>query len=502
MARPTPLNALPAFLFACVFASSVLARPGRVVAPDGKTLEGDVTENKQDGTVEILSGGQRYKFNTASLKKPVEYDDSIQVQSKPQPQPQQPQGQQPGQPPAQTGQPQQPAQGGAGMSAEEEYNRRKAALASGDSAGRVRLARWAFERQEYDLARDAAQEAVTIDPRNREAQDLLKTIDAQRRLKQKTTTAPPPAGQQPPAGRTPAAGQAQGGDPGTSTPPARGQDNNKGNKLVPPLSPDEVNRVRLLEWHGEKGIRIRLQNDVKRRFLSHSDIPPAQFNKMDAVDQAWEMKKKGSPDLFNDIRLTNDPPSMQEYRTQVQRAVLASCATAACHGGGAGSDRFTLHPKADHEGEAYANFITLSNYRYKPKKGPEASMIDRNRPEDSLLVQFALPPDMANMPHPDVEGWRPAFRTRNDPKLRTLVHWISDALRPLQDDYGVPFDAQKDKAAQPAADAQTPPAAEQPRGNDVAPNRQPPGQGTPAAQEQGTTSPRPAPPQRPAPGDR
>jgi hypothetical protein len=474
MARPTLLNALPALLFACVFASSALARPGRVVAPDGKTLEGDVTENKQDGTVEIVSGGQRYKFNAASLKKPVEYDDSIQVQGKPQPQQPQPPGQQP---PAQAGQPQQPAQGGAGMSAEEEYNRRKSALAAGDAAGRVRLARWAFERQEYDLARDAAQEAVTIDPRNREAQDLLKTIDAQRRLNRKTTNTQPPAGQQP--GRTPAAGAAQGGDQGASSAPARGQDNRKSNALVPPLSPDEVNRVRLLEWHGEKGVRIRLQNDVKRRFLSRSDIPPAQFNKMDAVDQAWEIKKKGSPELFNDVRLTNDPPSMQEYRTQVQRTVLASCATAACHGGGAGSDRFSLHPKADHESEAYANFITLSNFRYTPKKGPEASMIDRNRPEDSLLIQFGLPPDVASMPHPDVQGWRPVFRTRNDPKLRAIVHWISDSLRPLQDDYGVPFDAQKDKGAQPAADAQQPPATEQPRGNDVAPNRPPAGQGAP-----------------------
>jgi hypothetical protein len=491
MARPTPFNALPALVFACVFASSVLARPGRVVAPDGKTLEGDVTENQQDGTVTIISGGQQYKFNTASLKRPVEYDDSIPVPGKPQPQPAQ--GQQPGQP---------PAQGGVGMSAEEEYNRRKSALAAGDAPGRVRLARWAFERQEYDLAHDAAQEAVTVDPRNREAQDLLRTIDAQRKLNRKTTnTAPPAAGQQPPAGRTPAAGQPQGGDQGAPPPPDRGQHNGKGNALVPPLSPDEVNRVRLLEWHGEKGVRIRLQNDVKRRFLSHSDIPPAQFNKLDAVDQAWEMKKKGSPELFNDIRVANDPPSMQEYRTQVQRTVLAGCATAACHGGGAGSDRFSLHPKADREGEAYANFITLNNYRYKPKKGPEASMIDRNRPEDSLLVQFGLPPDMAAMPHPDVEGWRPAFRTRNDPKLRTIVHWISDSLRPLQDDYGVPFDAQNDKGVQPAADQQ-PAAAEEPRGNDVSPNRQPAGQGAPAAQGQGVGSPRPAPPQRPAPGNR
>ena len=359
MARPTPLKSLPALLFACVLASSVFARPGRVVAPDGKTLEGDVTENKQDGTVQIVSGGKVYKFNASVLKGPVEYDDSIQVPQKPQAQPT------PGQPPAQAGQPA-PAQGGAGMAAEEEFNKRKSALAAGDVGGRINLARWAFEKQEYDLAREAAQEAVTIDPRNREAQDLLRTIDAQRRLSRKTTTpAQPPAGQQPPAGRTPAAGQPAKAEGGDHAP--RGNDaGGASNKLVPPLSPDEVNRVRILEWHGEKGVRIRLQNDVKRRYLAHADVRPADFNKLDAVDQAWEIKKHGSPDLLNDIRMTNDPASMQEYRTQVQRAVLASCGTTACHGGGAGSERFALHPKADHEGEAYANFITMNNFRYKP----------------------------------------------------------------------------------------------------------------------------------------
>jgi hypothetical protein len=334
---------------------------------------------------------------------------------------------------------------------------------------------------------------------------MLKTIDAQRRLNRKTATTPG-AAQQPPAGRAAPRGQgapAAGDDanPGARrTPPAQGNDGaGPGNKLVPPLNPDEVNRVRLLEWHGEKGVRIRLMNDVKRRYLARADIKPAEFNKMDANDQAWDMKKHGSPELFNDIRLANDPPSMQEFRTQVQRTVLAGCATTACHGGGAGSDRFSLYPRADHEGEAYANFITLSNYRYKPKKGAEASMIDRNRPEDSLLVQFGLAPDMANIPHPDVEGWRPIFRTRNDPKLRAIVKWITDSLRPMQDDYGVPFDAKKDGAARPAAGNDQTPPDDQPAGNDVAPGRAPAPAG---AAPTDRPAPRPAPPQRPAPAPR
>jgi alkylhydroperoxidase family enzyme len=49
-------------------------------------------------------------------------------------------------------------------------------------------------------------------------------------------------------------------------------------------------------------------------------------------------------------------------------------------------------------------------------------------------VQFGLPADLANTPHPEVEGYRPVFRTRNDPKLKQIVHWIADSLAPLQDD--------------------------------------------------------------------
>ena len=281
----------------------------------------------------------------------------------------------------------------------------------------------------------------------RRRQELIRTIDAQRRLDRKTGTGTTGQTAAPGRGTGPGAGAAgTGGADQNANATQPGGKEKGGNGLVPPLSPDEINRVRLLEWHGDRNVRVRLQNDVKHRYVSHSGVRPAEFNKMDAVDQALIIKKHGTPDMWNDIRIANDPPALQEYRTLIQH-LLTSCATAACHGGGAGSDRFALHAKADHEPEAYANFITLNKFHYKPAKGREAEMIDRNRPEDSLLVQFGLPFDLANTPHPDVEGFRPAFRTKNDPKLRQVVHWIADSLSPLQSNYGVPFDTQAEPAS-------------------------------------------------------
>ena len=452
MARPTLFRALPALALTAALCSSLPAKPGRVVTKDGKTYEGDVTENVQDKTVEVNSAnGTKYKFSAQNLAHPIEYDDSIPVPVKPAP--------------ATAAQPQ-PGQPGPAMTVEQEYEKRHSVLAANDVEGRIRLSRWALGRQQYDLAHDAAQEVLDIDKRNADAQELIRTIDAQRKLDRKTGTGATGQPTSPARATGPASGAAgtgaaaHGGDANANATQPGGKEKG-GNGLVPPLSPDEINRVRLLEWHGERNVRVRLQNDVKHRYLSHSGVKPAEFNKMDAVDEALLIKKHGTPDMWNDIRIASDPPALQEYRSLIQRALLNGCATAACHGGGAGSERFALHTKADHEPEAYANFITLNKFHYKPAKGREAEMIDRNRPEDSLLVQFGLPFDLANTPHPDVEGYRPVFRTKNDPKLRQVVHWIADSLSPLQSDYGVPFDAQHDhgkadKGAEPAGGADVP----------------------------------------------
>jgi hypothetical protein len=448
-------------LLGILTAATVWARPGRVVTKDGKVWEGDVTERKQQNQIDIVVEGKKFTFSLDNVDR-WNFDDSIEVTPPPQPaQPGQPQpGQQPGQRP--------------GMTVEQEFEKRRAALPPNDAVARVRLARWAFERQQYDLARGAAEEALEIDSRNQEAQALLRTIDAQRRLDRKTERQPPaqPGARRPGPGAAP--GQPTPGDgsepqmqPGQQRPPAGG--GGGGNALVRPLTADEVNRIRLLEWDGDRGVRVRLLNDVKRRYLARADMTPAQFNKLDAVDQAWEIKQNGSPELLNDVRITNDPRAMQEYRTVVQRAVLTGCATAACHGGNSGGG-FSLHPRADHEGEAYANFLTMHKYVYKPQKGREAPMIDRNRPEDSLLIQFGLPYDVADNPHPEVEGFRPIFRTRNDARYKQFVRWIADSLAPLRDDYGVPFDeAGEGNRARPAGGADEAPEGGGEGGSDVAP---------------------------------
>ena len=427
-----------AVLVGGVTCSLLLARPGKVVTLQGQTFEGDVTEKPDTGEVLIVTPkGEKFTLNARNIR-PIQYDPDV--------------------PGASSATPAGAAQAGAAAQAaapapgsvQDQFQKRMAALNPADVAGRIQLARWAFERNEYDLAKQAASDAVRIDPRNQDAHTLLRTIDAQQKLqsRQPQPQARPQA-QAPPQGQPEAGGQ--GKEQGEGQPQAP-----SGENMPPLLNPDQVNAIRQAEWsRSDRNVKVRLQNDVKRRFMQRSrDVRPADFNAMNAVDQGWQIVKHGTPDMANDVRLTTDPLPLHEYRTIVQRAILPTCAAAACHGGGSAS-RFQLYPRADHESEAYANFLRLSTYAWSAGEGKEArkhQMIDRDRPADSLLIQFALPPNVADTPHPETPGFKPVFRTLKDPKYDQFLRWISNDLAPLQRDYGIELG----KEGQPASDQNQP----------------------------------------------
>lgn len=446
MIRPRTWNRSLAALSAAVLAGGIscsllMARPGKVVTKQGQSIEGDITERPNDGAVDIVRPNREKVTVRAGNVQRIDYAD-------PAPDAGAPAGANP------------PATGAPG-SPDEDFRRRLAALPPRDVANRIKLARWAFDQERYDLSREALQQAIQIDPRNEEARTLLNTVDAQERLHQRTQgqgQGQQPGAQRPgqpqpqqpmqdpsqprgPAGQGQVQGQPQGGAATAGT-------------LPPPLSPDDINRVRQLEWtRNDRGVRVRLLNDVKRRYVSSArDVRPADFNNLNAIEQGWQIVRKGTDDMANDVRLVTDPASLAFYRTQVQRALLTGCAAAACHSAG-GPARFQMYPRADHEGEAYANFLALSTYSHSGGEGANARkswMIDRDRPNDSLLLQFALPQNVADNPHPEVPGFKPVFRTLKDPKYDQFLRWISNDLNPLQKDYGVGEAAGGGQGQQPA----------------------------------------------------
>lgn len=73
--------------------------------------------------------------------------------------------------------------------------------------------------------------------------------------------------------------------------------------------------------------------------------------------------------------------------------------------------------------------------------------IDRNSPEDSLLVQWGLPRESAKFPAPaGLKDWAPKFKDTDDERFEELVDWIKSLITANQgSDYGVEYKTPKHK---------------------------------------------------------
>lgn len=74
-------------------------------------------------------------------------------------------------------------------------------------------------------------------------------------------------------------------------------------------------------------------------------------------------------------------------------------------------------------------------------------IIDRNIPEESLLVQWGLPRDSAKFPAPDdIKGWEPKFKSVDDERFVEHVDWIKSLIAANQgSNYGINYKMPKHK---------------------------------------------------------
>lgn len=371
--------------------ANLFAKQGVVTTKDGHRYEGDVTE-KADSIVVVISGVQTVidRGNVATLA----YSDAF----------------------------------------EKQYADRLAKLAPDDVPGRIALARWAFDQKHYDKARDACDSALTIDPNNKEATDLARLIRSQMRMEQ---------------------GKGQGNT--TITPPAQSNPKAPGSSAKT-ISPADVNSIRLHELSSNDKSSIRFENDVKKRFVEFAKKSYSEFNKMKPVDQALAIIAEGDAKMVGDVKVTGDPGAMQEFRKTILPVMLNSCATVNCHGNSAAGGVQFITPAAS-DVEAYTNFYLLTQLgKGVGSEGggffggsSERKMIERGQGDRSVLANYMLPHDQAEVPHPEVQGYAFVFRSKDDPKYKQLVKWMNESLKSPAPDYGIDYDIPKiNPSTQPA----------------------------------------------------
>lgn len=214
------------------------------------------------------------------------------------------------------------------------------------------------------------------------------------------------------------------------------------------LDPDQINMIRLMELTPrDSNVPIRIDNDLQKRFVDYARLEPRGFAALSNFDKAMRILSVGQPEMRKEIKVNGDPSALLEYKNNIQPLIMSTCATASCHGN-AKSATFRLIPSIDNEAASYTNFylltqssITLSDKKY--------AMIDRVRPESSLLALYGMNPDISKIPHPKVIGWKAIFTNPDDPRYRTLLRWMGSRLVAVAPNYEIKFELPTDKPETP-----------------------------------------------------
>jgi hypothetical protein len=294
------------------------------------------------------------------------------------------------------------------------------AVGRGDVPGLLQLARWALERERYDLALADVDDALTIRPGDPDALALRRLVVSLAELRTRVVAAPDPV-----AGRR--------------TVPAPPDD------AFPLLAPEQINLIKVYEVDLDRPPRMSIARDsveaLMRRYADSPLIPASREGREAFIRQPASrildtMFRLRAREFYGHVRVDGQPRSVELFRNNVHRAVLNSCATSRCHGG-LEAGRLVLHTRRPGSDQTvYTNLFILDQYRL----ADGTSLLDYDQPERSPLVQFSLPRMDANRPHPPVLGpggrgdaFRPLFSSARDRGYARMLAWIGAMYTPRPD---------------------------------------------------------------------
>ena len=201
------------------------------------------------------------------------------------------------------------------------------------------------------------------------------------------------------------------------------------------LSPAGINRVRLGEFRAEDMTdrpRVSMSRRVIREFLDEAaknqamtDTDKRLFNEGANDDKLRWMIKIAGDRYLDRVELTSEPRTMASFRQKIWPIISRGCAAPACHGGEkAGHLRFVL--PVSYGPATATNFYVLSQF-----EAAEGKLVDREHAEASLLLQFGLSAEQAELKHP--VATTPVFPSPSDPKYQIVLDWIRQLRSPLPD---------------------------------------------------------------------
>ncbi|MFK7789843.1 MAG: hypothetical protein AB8C95_10180 [Phycisphaeraceae bacterium] len=199
--------------------------------------------------------------------------------------------------------------------------------------------------------------------------------------------------------------------------------------------------------------RIVIPRDKLRDFLKEFQAddrvprgkrPQENWLRKDGHEQLELMFKLKARDYYKHVRVRSQNESLREWSNIHRRYILGyfqpTFGTGAVEG-------LYLFPRGRD-----AERIEMTNYYMLTQTVIDGvPRIDRNVPEESLLVQWGLPRESAKFPAPEgIEGWEPKFKDMKDDRFIEHVKWIK-SLEPANQgsSMGVEFTMPKHEKKKP-----------------------------------------------------
>jgi hypothetical protein len=214
--------------------------------------------------------------------------------------------------------------------------------------------------------------------------------------------------------------------------------------VFPVISEEDANLVKVYEIDIEDPPRLLIEHETIRKLITRyggiASVPTNEaladeFYRLPPEDILRNMFDARARDLYREVRVLDLPDPIRNFRDNVNSTwVVNTCGTTTCHGG-LDSGEFLLFNRAqNNERSAITNLLILERFR---TSGGE-SLINYEFPEDSLLLHYAMPISRSAKPHPQVRGFRPAFRSEKSRRYVQAIEWMNSMHRP-RIDYPVEF---------------------------------------------------------------
>lgn len=374
----------------------------------------------------------------------------------------------------------------------DQYLKLKSSIDERNLPARIELVRWLMARDCLDTALLEIRAALETEPANPDALELQTLVTKQIELRDKAAAR---------AQRTKEGVVAP--DPKLSTKAAAAR------QKFPLLTKDDINSIRVFELDLNDPPRMSLSRDALTRFLDayagQEGVPTTRegrdaLARRPVADIVRLMFKLRARDFYTEVKVLDNPRSMQLFRDNIHRPwLLSGCATTQCHGGEDAGRLLLASRLTTSDALEYTNFFILDQFRL----ADGSPLIDYARPERSPLLQMGLPLDLSLNRHPEVANfkgkslWRPVFSSPDDPRFRDAVAWIESMYKP-RPTYPVAYTAPR-----PSRPPQNP-GDPNPASTNPAPSEDPPSLLDPApapTKPPPPPTPTPKPTPKPPPGD-